>query len=317
VAETDTETANAAERRATTFGMLAVVVAVMCFAISFSIIKWPGVAGSVVAWWRLLTSAILWWLILLVRHRRSGAALPSTTAIRLVGPAALAFGLNISLLFLGVTRTSVAHAEFIASMGVLLLIPAGYLFFHERPNWAALKWGGLSVLGLIIVLTNSPAGGEATVEGDLIVACGALAFAGYQLLSKRSRAAGIQPWEFMTLVMTGALLTATPVAVLTAGDEMWPLSAKAWTAVILLTLLTGVFAHGLLYTAQRHVPIATIGVIQAGQPAQSAFWAWLLLGEAITARQLPGMALVTLGLILVVLAGRRTAVAPTTAAAAN
>ena len=300
-----------AARRSVTLGMLAVVVAVMCFAISFSIIKWPGVSGSVVAWWRLLTSAILWWLILLVRHRRSGTAFPSTAAVRLVGPAALAFGLNISLLFLGVTRTSVAHAEFIASMGVLLLIPAGYLFFHERPNWASLKWGGLSVLGLIIVLTNSPAGGVATVQGDLIVACGALAFAAYQLLSKRSRAAGVQPWDFMTLVMTGALLTATPVAVITAGDEMWPLSGKAWAAVVMLTLLTGILAHGLLYTAQRHVPIATIGVIQAGQPSQSAFWAWLLLGEAITARQLPGMALVTLGLILVVLTGRKTIREPT------
>ena len=31
-------------------GMLAVVASVMCFALSFSIIKWPGVPGSVIAW---------------------------------------------------------------------------------------------------------------------------------------------------------------------------------------------------------------------------------------------------------------------------
>ncbi len=91
-------------------------------------------------------------------------------------------------------------------------------------------------------------------------------------------------------------MTATPVAVFTAGDEMWPLSAKAWAAVAMLSVLTGMVGHGMLYYAQHSVPISTISIIQAGQPSQSAIWAWPLLGEAIALAQVPGMMLVTLGI---------------------
>ena len=108
----DTRPAN---ERSLTVGMLAVVAAVVCFGISFSIIKWPKVPGSVIAWWRLLISAVLWWAVLVVRRVRRGVALPTWATWKHIVPAALFFGLNISLLFLGVTKTSVAHSEFNAS----------------------------------------------------------------------------------------------------------------------------------------------------------------------------------------------------------
>jgi drug/metabolite transporter (DMT)-like permease len=126
-----------------------------------------------------------------------------------------------------------------------------------------------------------------------------IAFSAYQLLARRARVVGIGPWDFMTVVMTVALVTATPVALITAGDDMWPLSTKAWAAVAMLSVLTGMAGHGLLYFSQRSVPISTISMIQAGQPTLSAIWAWVLLGEALVAAQIPGMILVTLGLVLV------------------
>ena len=171
--------------------------------------------------------------------------------------------------------------------------------FGEHPNWKALRWGIVSLVGLVIVLTNGPAGGVATVKGDVLVAGSVLAFCAYQLLARRARAKGVAPWDFMTVIMTVAVVTATPVALFTDGDEMWPLSAKAWAAVAMLSVLTGMAAHGMLYYAQHSVPISTISIIQSGQPSLSALWAWLLLGEAIAVAQVPGMILVTLGLVLV------------------
>jgi drug/metabolite transporter (DMT)-like permease len=279
--------------------MLAVVASVVCFALSFSIIKWPGIPGSVIAWWRLVASAVLWWVLLAGRRVRTGAALPSRPTWTLSVPPALCFGVNVALLFLGITKTSVAHGEFINAMAPLVLIPAGMVMFGEHPNWRALRWGIVSLVGLAIVLTNGPASGVATVEGDVLIVGSVLAFCAYQLLARRARARGVGPWDFMTVVMTVAVVTATPVAVFTAGDEMWPLSAKAWAAVAMLSVLTGMAGHGLLYYAQHSVPISTISIIQAGQPTLSALWAWLLLGEALVAAQVPGMILVTLGLVLV------------------
>jgi len=292
------------ERSPLTLGLLAVVGAVLAFAISLSVVKWPGIPGSVIAWWRLIGSTVLWWAFLSFRRRR-GVPLPSAEAWRYTVPAALCFGANISILFLALTRTSIAHADFIASMAPLVFIPAGFVFFGERPRWRALAWGILSIVGLVIILTNGVSGGVATVQGDLLVVVGVIAFIGYQLLAKRARAHGVGPFEFMAIVMPVALVTATPIALVTAGDAIWPLSATAWAAVAILSVLTGVIAHGLLYYAQRAVPIGTISVIQTSQPSLSTFWAWVLLGEAVTLAQVPGMILASLGVALVVWFSRK------------
>ncbi|HZB42901.1 MAG TPA: DMT family transporter [Ilumatobacter sp.] len=286
-------------RRALIVGMLAVVGSVVCFAISFSILKWPGTPGSVIAWWRLIGSAVLWWMLLVGRRLRTGAALPDARTWRLTVPAALCFGVNVSLLFLGITKTSVAHGEFINAMAPIVLIPAGMVMFGEHPNWKALRWSVVSLVGLVIVLTNGPSRGVASVEGDVLVALSVIAFCAYQLLARRARVRGVSPWDFMTVAMTAAVVTATPVALVSAGDEIWPLSIEAWAAVAMLSVLTGMVGHGMLYYAQHHVPISTISIIQAGQPSLSAMFAWVLLGEALVAAQLPGMMLVTLGLVLV------------------
>ena len=133
-------------------GLGAILASVVLFSLSLSIIKWPGVPGSVIAFWRLIGSTILWWVVLLIRRRRSGAALPSRGTARLMIVPALFFGLNISIGFTAYTRTSIAHADFIAALAPLLTIPAGFLLFRERPYWRALGWGIVSLVGLTIVL---------------------------------------------------------------------------------------------------------------------------------------------------------------------
>lgn len=287
-------------RRQRTIGLLAVVGAILCFAISFGVIKWPGVPGAVIAWWRLVGSAVLWWMLLLSLRVAKGRPLPPRAVWRYTLPAALCFGIYISVFFTAVTKTSVAHAEFINSLAPLLVIPAGYLLFSERPNWPALRFGGVSLLGLVIVLFTGPEQGAATLEGDLLMIIVLVATVSYLMASKYARRRGVETADFMAIVMPVALVTATPVALVVAGDQLWPLSWQAWVAVAILSFLTGGAAHGLLFFAHRSVPIATISVMQVSQPALSAFWAWVIVDEAITATQIPGMLLVIVGMALVV-----------------
>lgn len=298
------------DHRARTLGLLAVFSAVMCFAISFSVIKWPGVPGSVIAWWRLLGSSILWWTLLVVRRARTGHPLPAARTWRIVLLPAIFFGLQIAILFTAVTRTSVAHSEFIMALGPFLLLPLGFVVFRERPHWPALRWGVLSLVGMAIVLFTGDSKGVATWQGDVLTGFALLFLASYMLASKWARQRGVDVWETMAIVMPLALIPATPIAVTLAGDEMWPLPWQAWVSVGILSVLTGMVGHGLLYYAQRSVPIATISTIQVSQPALSVMWAWLLLGEQISASQVPGMVLVMLGLVLVVWTSQRAAARP-------
>jgi len=293
-----------AEATARRLGLMAVLGAVTCFAISYSVIKWPGTSGAVIAWWRLVVSTVIWWALLWCRRRWRGSPLPDRRTWALVTPAALSFGINISVLFTAVTRTSVAHSEFIMALSPVLLAPLGVVLFGERPNWRSLRWAALSFIGLVIVLAAGPSNGDASLSGDLLVVVALVVFLGYLVGTKRARSAGVGVADFMSILMPVAVITATPVALITARGDIWPDTGTTWASIGILAVLTGMAAHGLLVFAQRSVPIATIGLVQTSQPAFSTFWAWLLIDEAVAIGQIPGMALVIGGLGLVLWTSR-------------
>jgi drug/metabolite transporter (DMT)-like permease len=258
-------------------------------------VKWSRDPGSVVAFWRLLGASLAWLAVVVARHRWRRVALPTVAEWRLAAPAGLFFGGNIALFYTSVTKTSIAHAEFIAALSPLLLVPAGALLFGEHTNWRALSWGVVSIAGIVIVLAYGPDQGVAHVSGDLIMVGSLIAWTGYLLAAKHARRS-LDVSAFMACAMPVGLLSAAPVALLLAGDEFVSLSARGWGVVLLLTLLTGIAAHGLLVVAQRRVPVATIGVLQVGQPAIAVIWGLVILDEEIRAAQLPGMVLVVAGL---------------------
>ena len=160
-ASRDSEVADGRSRA----GLIAMVAAIVSFSLSTPIVKWTGITGVVLAFWRMWMSVATWWIVL-VGQRRS---MPDRRAWKLVAPAGLLFGMNISLLFTAVTKTSIAHVEFIATMTPLLVVPAGAIFFREQPNWSALRYGLISILGVAMVLFFGPPTGTATLGGDVIM----------------------------------------------------------------------------------------------------------------------------------------------------
>jgi drug/metabolite transporter (DMT)-like permease len=286
-----------AVRRAdrTAVGIACVLGAVLVFSSSSSIVKWADAPGSVIAFWRMIGSVILWWIVIGGRRVITGRPPPSAATWRRVLPAGLFFGLNITLFFTAINHTSIAHAEFIAALSPLFLVPAGAVFFGERPNRRALAWGSVSVVGLAIVLSFGGNQGGASIGGDALVLLVVGTWVGYLLTSRRARA-NVDVVDFMSTVMPIGLLTAAPLALLLDGDELWPLGADAWFAAALLSVLTGMLAHGLIVAAQRDVDVATIGILQVSQPALAVAWSYILLGEEIRWAQVPGMVLVLVGL---------------------
>jgi drug/metabolite transporter (DMT)-like permease len=288
-------------------GLLAVLGAIVSFSISYALIKWADTPGSVVAFWRMVLAAVLWWVVLVIRRASTGVPYPSATTWKRVLVPAVFFGANITLLFTAVTKTSVAHSEFITSLSPLLLVPAGALLFKERPDWTAMRWGVLSLVGIVIVLFFGPAKGTATVGGDLLMIAVLAVWVGYLLTSKQARAAGVDTFDFMACLMPLGMITTAPITLAIDGGKIWPLTGRGWFVVVVLALLTGMLAHGLLAFAHRTVPLATVGVVQVGQPALSVTWAWLIIDERISTAQVPGMALVILGQALFVTSSQRRA----------
>ena len=300
------------EARAKSIGFLAVGLAVVSFSISSAAIKWSESIGSVVAFWRMIGAVVGWWVIVLIARKRTGRPLPSRETWKLVLPPGLFFGLNIAIFFTAITRTSIAHAEFITTLTPLVLLPAGAAFFGECPNWGALKFGLISVVGIALVLAFGPTGGAATPGGDLLMVLVIGTWTGYMLTSKRARSRGVDVLDFMACMMPLGLITAGPIAASIAGAGLFTLSARGWFVVALLTLVTGMLAHGCIIYAQRHLPVATISIIQTGQPALSVFWGFVILGESVRSPQIVGMVLVVVGLSMFTWVSQRpTAATPT------
>ena len=288
-----------------TLGLVAMLIAVVSFSTSSSLIKWSESTGSVVAFWRMIGAVVGWWTVILVLKAHSGRPLPTSTAWRTAVLPGLFFGANIALFFTAITETSIAHAEFIGAMTPLVLLPLGALMFDEQPNWRALRWGGLSILGVVLVLFFGPGQGTSSIGGDSLM-IGVLAlWAGYLLSSKRARTSGVATLDFMSCMMPIGVIVSGPIATIIAGTDVFSLSARGWLVVAILTLLTGMLSHGCIVFAQQHIPVATIGIMQTAQPALAVLFGFLILGEAVRAPQVVGMVLVIGGLALFTLSSQR------------
>lgn len=304
--------------RSTSAGLLAVGGAIVSFALSTPIVKWSGETGVVLAFWRMWVASALWWIVLIAwrriaqsKGRLEGApALPDRATWKLVLPAGLMFGVNISLLFTAVTRTSIAAVEFIGALTPLIIVPAGALIFKERPNWSALKFGVISIVGVAMVLFFGPATGAATLGGNLLMVVTLCSWSTYLVFTKRARMAGIDTPTFMACMMPLGLITSVPIALAIVGSEVFELGMRGWLVVILLAVLTGMGAHGCIAFAQQHLPIATISVMQTSQPALAVLFAFIILDEQVRWIQVAGMALVIVGIAAFTATAQRPAPVP-------
>lgn len=284
-------------------GVAVILMSIVMLSSGSTIAKSADASGTVVAAWRLLLAALAWWVVLVIRRRRKGTPFPSRATWRAAAPVGLFFGLDLVLFFTALNSTSIAHAEFIASLTPLLLVPIGMVAFGERLNPVALPFGLVTLAGLAVFMFSGTSDGVATRRGDLLAVGALLAWVCYLTFGRRARATvGVS--EFMAIVMTIGFAVATPISVVVAGDELWPLTGRSWVSIVLLTVVTGMVGHALIAVAQRLLDVGTISVIQVLQPVAAVTWGWAILGERIAAAQLPGVVLIVGGLVGFVVVNR-------------
>lgn len=272
--------------------------AIIFFSLGSTIVKKAGIPGPTMAFYRMLLTTALWTAILRATEQRW----ITRAELRKALVPGIVFGLNITLFFTGVTKTSVANAEFIGALTPVILVPAGALLFKERINTRALWFGLVSFAGLMLVLFNVPANGVATWTGNLIIVCAMFSWATYLLTSRRLRAE-MSVQAILCAVMMIASVTVFPLALFSGNlDEI---TVHSLPYIALLAVMTGTAAHGFIVYAQHTVPVGTISILQVAQPALAVVWAYLFLDQTIRPIQLVGMALVIAGLAAVVTLSRR------------
>jgi drug/metabolite transporter (DMT)-like permease len=293
--------ARAPVRHARPIGLVAMVAVVLTFSASSTIIRKAGAPGPTIAFWRMLGSSIVWTVLLRVKEGRFVTREEWRRAV-LTG---VVLASNILLFYTAATRTSVANLEFITALAPLMLMPAGAMLFHEKVDRRAALFGLISIAGLALVLFDAPKSGVATWFGNGLALLSLATWSSYMLASRQIRK-GMSVATLMAAALPIATLVTLPVVVI--NRDIGKFDGRSMIYIAILTLLTGVVAHGLIVFAQRKVPIGIMSLMQVGQPALAVVWSAVFLSQSIRALQVVGMVMVVSGLATVVVqTQRRTA----------
>jgi drug/metabolite transporter (DMT)-like permease len=266
-----------------------VVGLVIAFSLSSTLVKRAESPGVLVAFWRMVLVSVVWNVYLLstgrhvtLRHVRQ-ALIPGVF-----------FGLNLATFFVGATHNSVANAALIGSLSPFLIVPLGAAIFSEHFDARALTFALLAFGGVVMVLLNAPAHGDASLRGNLFGLLAMVLWTCY-VVSTRYFRRDMDVATFMATVCPIAAVAVLPLAL--ANGDVFGMSSTGWIYTLLLAFLIGIAGQGLLVFAQRTIQIGTIGISQVVQPALAVVWSFLLLGETVRDRQVLGIALAMSGLL--------------------
>jgi drug/metabolite transporter (DMT)-like permease len=280
-------------------GALAVVGLVVAFSLSSTLVKRAESPGVLLAFWRMAVVTVVWNVYLRSTGRRVTLAHLRQAAV----PGVL-LGLNLATFFVGVTHNSVVNAALIGSLSPFLIVPLGAGLFKEHQVPRALVFALVAFAGVGIVVLNAPPLGDASVQGNAFGVLAMLLWVGY-VVSTRHFRREMDVATFMSTVTPIATLAVLPLAL--AHGDVFGMSGTGWTYMLVLTLLTGVAAHGLMVFAQRTIQIGTIGISQVVQPALAVVWSFLLLGETLRQQQVAGIAVGLSGLLAFLVLNQRAA----------
>jgi drug/metabolite transporter (DMT)-like permease len=288
------------DARQRSLGVAALVVVMLLFSWGSTLVKLAETPGVTVAFWRMAMCSVIWVVYLRLKEGRWTSVADFKAAL-LPG---VAFGLDIAAFFIGVTKTTVASAEFTASLTPIVVIPLAAVFFKERMRLAPLTFGVLSIAGLALLLFNAPPDGEFSWTGVSWIIAAVGLWSAYLLTSRQLRQ-GRSVAVVMAHITPIATVVTLPIALVVFPGTLFEVTGRSVVFISLLAVLTGTVAHGLMVYAQHSVPVGVISLAQVAQPALAVTWSVLFLGSSVVGIQIVGMAMVIAGIAAVTVATQR------------
>ncbi|ARH89663.1 EamA family transporter [Streptomyces sp. MOE7] len=188
--------------------------------------------------------------------------------------------------------TSLASTVMATSPLVMMLI--AWVLLAERPRPAHLAGAGVGLGGVCLMLLT----GAATVDLRGVLASAAamiMSSWGYVLAKRWSHQVEVLASTSWQLIAGGLLLL--PVAIAVEGAPP-ALDAPAVLGFGYVTFVATAVAFAAWFAGLRHLPAGTVGLVGLLNPATGVLLGTLLAGEALTGRQLCGLALVLAGILL-------------------
>ena len=229
-----------------------------------------GPAGA--AFLRLAFAAIV--LLLIWRPRLAGD-------LRLAAAFGIALGLMNLSFYEAISRIPLGVAVTIEFSGPLLVAVIG----SRRP--LDVVWVALAAVGIVLLV--GPGGGTVDPVGVGFALAAATCWMAYIYLNKRIGAA-FAGGSGLALAMAVGALIVLPAGVIQAGDALAQPSLLG--SALVVALASSVVPYSLELEALRRLPAAVFGVLMSVDPAIAAVAGFVVLHQALGARDVVAIAMV-------------------------
>jgi drug/metabolite transporter (DMT)-like permease len=228
--------------------------------------------------------------------------LPRRVVLTGLGLGAAGYALQSGLYFLAIERLDVSMVALLLYTYPVFVTVAAIALGRVEPSLRTGAALAIASTGLVLVLMAAGAGAFDLVGAALALAA-ALTYTTYILVSDRIMGE-VDPFALAVLVLTGATASFT-VTGLATGSLGLALSGEAWLWLLLIALVSTVFAVSAFFAGLRRVGPSEAAILSTFEPPVTVALAFLVLGEQLTQLQLAGGALVLAAVVLLQLPARR------------
>jgi drug/metabolite transporter (DMT)-like permease len=208
----------------------------------------------------------------------------------------------------GLMYVALAHLQAITLSLMLnftsvVVAALGIFWLRELPT--TLQWSGVAVYLIGVLVYFTPLGTTEPAIGFAIGGVVVIANAISSLLGREINRAGTLDALTVSLVSMG-IGSITLLALGIAIQGLPRIDLMGWLIVGWLAVVNSALAFTLWNHTQRTLSATESSIINNTMLIQIAALAWLFLGETLTLREIAGLGLAALGILLVQLRGRRS-----------
>lgn len=210
---------------------------------------------------------------------------------------------TVSVVFNGAAVSTVLAYSSAAFTAVL-----GWRFYGEQLGLRKITAVVLSITGTVLVAgALDPSVWRLNPLGIITGLLSGIAFAGYSLMGKASSQREINPWTTLLYAFAfGAafllgmnLLDGVLPGGIASTNLFWLGDAlSGWLVLFSLAVIPTIGGYGLYTVSLGYLPVSVANLIATLEPVLTAIWAFLLLGERLTALQIFGSTLIIIGVLL-------------------
>jgi drug/metabolite transporter (DMT)-like permease len=280
----------------------ALAVAVLAISSSAPLIAYAAAPALAIAFWRNAFAATVLAPVVGATRR------PELTRLGRRGVLACALaGVALAGHF-GTWVPSPKYTTIAASTALVATQPVwqGLIALAQGRRLPGLVWLGIgvAVLGAVAATGADFAASGRAFAGDLLALAGGVMAAVYTAIGERARAT--TSTTTYTSICYGVCALLLLAVCLAGGVQLGRYPAATWLAIAALTAGPQLLGHSMFNYALHRVAATTVSVLILLEVPGSALIGWLWLGQTPRAGELPGLALILVG-VAVVVAGARSA----------